>query len=64
MSRKTTPRLYTAPTVGVLVIIGIIMVFSSSYSYTLVKMDDGYYYLKRVLIWSTVGTFAMILFRR
>lgn len=35
-----------------------------SYSYTLVNYKDGYYYLKRVLLWATVGTFAMIFFSK
>lgn len=46
-------------TVGMLTIIGIVMVFSSSYSFTLAKMNDGYFYLKQVLKWSFVGAFAM-----
>ncbi|ABR49030.1 stage V sporulation protein E [Alkaliphilus metalliredigens QYMF] len=46
--------------VSMLVIIGIIMVFSSSFSYSLVRMNDGYYFLKRVLIWATIGTGAMV----
>ncbi len=64
MARKQPQDYILLLSVGVLVIIGIIMVFSSSYSYTLVKMNDGYYYLKRVLIWAAVGTFAMIFFSR
>ncbi len=64
MSRKQPQDYILLLTVGVLVVIGIIMVFSSSYSYSLVKMNDGYYYLKRVFIWSTVGTFAMIFFSK
>lgn len=51
MARKQPQDYILLLSVVVLVIIGIIMVFSSSYSYTLVKMEDGYYYLKRVLIW-------------
>jgi len=47
-----------------LVAIGIIMVFSSSYSYTLVNLGDGYHYLKRVSIWAVVGTLAMIFFSK
>ncbi|WP_026476372.1 stage V sporulation protein E [Alkaliphilus transvaalensis] len=46
--------------VATLVAIGIIMVFSSSYSHALVNMKDGYYFLKRIIIWAIIGTFAMI----
>ncbi|MBM7614588.1 putative lipid II flippase FtsW [Alkaliphilus hydrothermalis] len=45
--------------VASLVVMGIIMVFSSSFSYALVNMNDGYFFLKRVVIWALIGTFAM-----
>jgi cell division protein FtsW len=64
MARKQPQDFILLISVCMLVIIGIIMVFSSSYSYTLVNMNDGYYYLKRVLLWATVGTFAMIFFSK
>ncbi|HZJ76419.1 MAG TPA: FtsW/RodA/SpoVE family cell cycle protein, partial [Oscillospiraceae bacterium] len=64
MSRKQPQDYILLLSVGLLVIIGIIMVFSSSYSYTLVKNNDGYFYLKRMLLWATVGTFAMIFFSK
>ncbi len=47
-------------TVAALVVIGIIMVFSSSYSYAMINMKDGYYFLKRVLMWAAIGTAGMI----
>lgn len=46
--------------VASLVVIGIIMIFSSSFSYAMVNMNDGYFFLKRVLIWSVIGTFGMV----
>lgn len=46
-------------TVALLVTIGIIMIFSSSFSAAMVRQGDGYYFLKRILVWSAVGTFAM-----
>jgi len=64
MARKQPQDFILLISVCMLVIIGIIMVFSSSYSYTLVNMNDGYYYLKRVLLWATVGTFTMIFFSK
>ncbi len=64
MARKQPQDYILLLSTGILVIIGIIMVFSSSYSYSLVKMGDGYYYLKRVLIWAIVGTFTMISFSK
>lgn len=64
MARKQPQDYILLISICMLVIIGIIMVFSSSYSYTLVNYNDGYYYLKRVLIWAVVGTFAMIFFSK
>ncbi|SDY41914.1 putative lipid II flippase FtsW [Tindallia californiensis] len=43
-----------------LVVIGIIMVFSSSYSYALIHNHDGAHYLKRVLLWSVLGAGALV----
>ncbi len=64
MAKKQPQDFILLISVCMLVIIGIIMVFSSSYSYTLVNMNDGYHYLKRVLVWATVGTFSMIFFSK
>lgn len=47
-------------TVAVLVIFGIIMVFSASYYTALNAEGDAYYYLKRTIIWALVGTGLMI----
>lgn len=47
-------------TTATLVTIGIIMVFSSSYSYAMVNFKDGYHFLKKVLMWATLGTCSMI----
>lgn len=46
-------------TVLLLVVIGIIMVFSSSYAYAYFKMNDGYHFLKRELLWAFVGLLGM-----
>ncbi|KXZ39549.1 cell division protein FtsW [Alkalithermobacter thermoalcaliphilus JW-YL-7 = DSM 7308] len=43
-----------------LVVIGIIMVFSSSFVQAKMKMKDEYFFLKRNMIWATLGFFAMI----
>jgi cell division protein FtsW len=45
-----------------LVAIGIIMVFSSSYPEAYYKMKDGYYFLKKQAISSILGIFVMIFF--
>ncbi|SES64644.1 cell division protein FtsW [Natronincola peptidivorans] len=47
-------------TVALLVTTGIIMVFSSSFSYAMVVLGDGYYFLKRILIWTVIGSSAMV----
>lgn len=64
MARKQPQDFILLISVYILVIIGIIMVFSSSYSYTLVNMGDGYHYLKRVLIWAAVGAITMNFFSK
>ncbi len=46
-------------TVLLLVVIGIIMVFSSSAYYSLSNFHDRFYFLKRNLIWALIGTVAM-----
>jgi cell division protein FtsW len=42
-----------------LVAIGIVMVFSSSYSYAMSNLGDGLYFLKRVIRWAALGTIAL-----
>lgn len=51
-------------TVAILVIIGIVMVFSASYYTALNSEGDAYYYLKRVIIWAAIGSALMILASR
>ncbi|QUH26771.1 putative lipid II flippase FtsW [Serpentinicella alkaliphila] len=51
-------------TVALLVVIGIIMVFSSSYSYSLGTKGDPFFFLKRLLVWAVVGSIAMWVFAR
>ncbi|MBR6701495.1 MAG: putative lipid II flippase FtsW [Firmicutes bacterium] len=51
-------------TVAILVIIGIVMVFSASYYTALNAEGDAYHYLKRQLIWVAIGTFVMIVASR
>ena len=45
-----------------LVFIGIVMVFSSSWPDALYKRNDGYYFLKKQLFASIIGLFAMLFF--
>ena len=59
MARKYTYDYLIVVVVALLVATGIIMVFSSSFSYALVVMNDGYFFLKRILIWALLGCFAM-----
>ena len=46
-------------TVAVLVLVGIVMVFSSSAVYALEKYNDSYYFLKRQAVWCLLGTGAL-----
>ncbi|OPJ56856.1 putative lipid II flippase FtsW [Alkalithermobacter paradoxus] len=43
-----------------LVVIGVIMVFSSSFVQAKFKMQDPYFFLRRNMIWAVLGFFAMI----
>lgn len=45
-----------------LLVIGIIMVHSSSHVWSAYKFDDSFYYLKRQLLFAGVGVIAMIFF--
>ena len=47
-----------------LVVFGIIMVFSSSYYTALNSEGDAYYYLKRVVMWAGIGGVGMIITSR
>jgi len=62
MAKKKASDFTLMIAIVLLVIIGIIMVFSSSWPDGLYKMDDGYYYLKKQLTASVVGLFAMLFF--
>ncbi|KAB3533194.1 putative lipid II flippase FtsW [Alkaliphilus serpentinus] len=59
MAKKPTYDSTITLTVAALVVIGIVMVFSSSYANALVNFKDGYFYLKKGLMWGALGTFAM-----
>jgi len=47
-------------TVCLLVLFGVIMIFSSSYYYALNNYNDMYHFLKRQILWSMIGFCAMI----
>ncbi|WZL74738.1 stage V sporulation protein E [Clostridiaceae bacterium 35-E11] len=59
MTKKKSSDFTLLLTVLVLVIIGIIMVFSSSHYYALSKMNDSYHFLKRELMWAVLGLIGM-----
>jgi cell division protein FtsW len=50
-------------TTTILVLIGLVMVFSSSGVYAMEKYNDAYYFLKRQLVWVVLGTVIMLLAR-
>ena len=50
-------------TTVVLVLIGLVMVFSSSGVYAMEKYNDAYYFLKRQVVWVFLGTVVMLLAR-
>lgn len=46
-------------TVVVLLVLGLLMVFSSSYPYAYYYFNDGLYFIKRQLMWALLGSVAM-----
>lgn len=60
MTKKKSSDFTLMLTVFILVAIGIIMVFSSSYAYAYFKMNDGYHFLKREIMWASLGLLGMI----
>ena len=60
MTKKKSSDFTLMLTVLTLVVIGIIMVFSSSHYYALSKMGDSYHFLKRELIWAGLGFVSML----
>ncbi|MDY0405961.1 stage V sporulation protein E [Virgibacillus sp. 179-BFC.A HS] len=59
MKMKEKPDYILFGTIVALLVIGIIMVFSSSYVWAEYKYDDMYYYLKRQLLFAGAGVAAM-----
>jgi cell division protein FtsW len=50
-----------AGTVAILVLIGIVMVFSSSAIYAMDRHQDSYYFLKRQSLWAVLGLAALLI---
>lgn len=61
MTKKNATDLTIVIAVASLVTIGIIMVFSASYTYSLVQFNDGLHYLKRMAMWTVLGSIGMFL---
>ena len=68
MSIPANKRLYCDPVLGLataaLVLIGIVMVFSSSAVYAMEEHRDSYFFLKRHLLWVCIGAVVLIIFRK
>ncbi|GAB4072367.1 stage V sporulation protein E [Barrientosiimonas marina] len=61
-SSKNKPDYALLGIIFLLLLIGIVMVYSSSYVWTDYKFDDPYFYLKRQLLFSAVGIIGMFVF--
>ncbi len=61
MIKKNATDLTIVFAVASLVAIGIIMVFSASYTYSLVQYNDGLHYLKRMAMWTVLGSIGMFM---
>lgn len=59
--RKRLPDLYLLLIVCSLVIIGILMVYSSSHIWAEYKYGDGYFFVKRQLLFIMVGVICMVI---
>ena len=62
MKSKNTIDVYMLSLILVLVSIGVIMVFSSSYYYALDKMGNIYYFLIKDVVWVFLGIAIMLVF--
>ncbi|MGV7219955.1 MAG: putative lipid II flippase FtsW [Nitrospinales bacterium] len=51
-------------TIAALVLTGIVMVFSSSAVYAMEEYQDSYFFLKRHLLWVSIGTIVLLIFRK
>jgi cell division protein FtsW len=60
MTKKKSSDFTLMLTVLTLVVIGVIMVFSSSHYFALSKMGDSYHFFKKELIWAGLGFLGML----
>ncbi|MBA1333686.1 MAG: Cell division protein FtsW [Firmicutes bacterium] len=60
MNKENTVDFTLLFTVILLVVFGIIMVFSSSSASAYYKIGDSYYFLKRQMLWAVVGFVSMV----
>ncbi len=60
MTKRKSSDFTLMITVLILVVIGIIMVFSASYAFAYFRLGDGYHFLKRDLLWAAVGLCGML----
>lgn len=58
-TKQKTGDLSIVLLVTILVIFGIVMIFSASYYYAISQYDDPYHYLKRQIIWVIAGAIGM-----
>ena len=63
-AKQNTGDLSVILLVTILVIFGIVMIFSASYYYAIGQWSDAYHYLKQQLIWVAIGSVAMWLTSR
>lgn len=58
--RKKSPDILLFAAIIFLLSIGVVMVYSASQVAAFEKLDDTFYYLKKQIIWATIGIFAMV----
>ena len=59
MKNRDSRNIVFVITVLLLVFVGIMMVFSSSFYYSMSKWNDKFYFFKRSIIWSIIGIIGM-----
>ncbi len=63
INRASVDRLLLTSVLA-LTLIGVLMVFSSSFYYALQRFDDQYYFFRKEVIWALIGLFGMTVMSR
>lgn len=62
--RQGMPDFFLLLPIGLLLALGVVMVYSATYYISMINYDDPTYYLKRELLWVALGVVVMLLMMR